>query len=309
MYDLSKITDRPFMKLFTRSLTDDRGANMVEYGLIVAVIALLAFAAVSMVGHRTEETFEVAAVALDTGAVEYPGNDGDSVAPAPADTDESGSPAGGNDSTGNGGSGETEQLDADTDDETGDPVAEDQTDDNDLDDLDQLEDGDDHSAGSGGTEGENDEDASNPGVGEGGDGSDITEDPAQETPAAYRDLTGTSSEFFWWNKTNDGGYGAWKASTTFRNTTNRHQYLKMVVTRIDDKGVETTVNVDGFYVPANGSSQYTLWDNQYRIQNGTATGTVAVKVQVLKVTTSDQNWQPFSFDAEPNESSVAAPSR
>ncbi|MBI5363311.1 MAG: hypothetical protein HZA53_09035 [Planctomycetes bacterium] len=41
------------MKLFTQTRRSKRGAALVEYGLIVAGVALVAVAAVSIFGHKT----------------------------------------------------------------------------------------------------------------------------------------------------------------------------------------------------------------------------------------------------------------
>jgi Flp pilus assembly pilin Flp len=93
------------MKTFlNRFAGSDRGASMVEYGLMVALIAVIAIPAIAMVGHRTEDTFNVVGESLaagdgGNGGNETPapgGNDDDS--PAPGDDDDSPAPGDDDDS-------------------------------------------------------------------------------------------------------------------------------------------------------------------------------------------------------------------
>lgn len=102
--------DASRMKAFlNRFVGSDRGASMVEYGLMVALVAVLAVPAISMVGHETEDTFNTVAESLAAGdgggsgdEASAPGDDGDSPAPggdddAPAPGDDDDSPAPGDD--------------------------------------------------------------------------------------------------------------------------------------------------------------------------------------------------------------------
>jgi pilus assembly protein Flp/PilA len=45
------------MKLFRRALADRRGATAIEYGLIAALIAVAAIAAMQGLGNRLKTTF------------------------------------------------------------------------------------------------------------------------------------------------------------------------------------------------------------------------------------------------------------
>jgi pilus assembly protein Flp/PilA len=69
---------------FNRFAGSDRGASMVEYGLMVALVALIAIPAVAMVGHETEDTFNNVAESLAAGE----GGDNGDESPAPGDDDE-----------------------------------------------------------------------------------------------------------------------------------------------------------------------------------------------------------------------------
>jgi len=53
------------MNFFRNRTSDDRGASLVEYGLIVAVISLLSLSAVTLVGEKSEDTFTDVAESLD----------------------------------------------------------------------------------------------------------------------------------------------------------------------------------------------------------------------------------------------------
>lgn len=66
-------------RLFGHNTALDRGATMVEYGLIVGVVALMSLSAVTLVGERTEQTFDEVSGALD--------GDGTTVAPVDDDQD------------------------------------------------------------------------------------------------------------------------------------------------------------------------------------------------------------------------------
>jgi hypothetical protein len=75
---------------------------------------------------------------------------------------------------------------------------------------------------------------------------------------------------------------------------------------VDDKGV-TTTTINGFYVPAKGTSTFSHWDNQFTEEAGKLSGVVEVQVKVLAITTSDQNWQPFSYPVNERPVSVLPP--
>lgn len=49
-----------------RWMSNERGASMVEYGLLVALIAIVALVAVAMSGDELSETFSEIASTLDT---------------------------------------------------------------------------------------------------------------------------------------------------------------------------------------------------------------------------------------------------
>ncbi len=255
---------------------------MVEYSLIVAVIALMALSTLTLLGDRTETTFTTAADAMDLGTTA----DGGPVASgsngaADTGTDESGANGPGNNTGG-------------ADDQNGSNAPDENPNNGSA--------SDDDSQGSAPVELDAKEEES----GNDEAGASTPEETAPEA-SPYSGLAASGAEFFWWNSTANGGYGAWKASTTFKNDTNRHQYLDLLVTRVDEKGVATTITVKSFYVPANGSTTYTLWDNQYDLTKGVATGVVTVKVEVISITTSDKNWQPYSYEADPNLATVTAP--
>jgi Flp pilus assembly pilin Flp len=230
---------------------------MVEYGLMVALVALMAFSAVQMLGHRTEDSFTTAAEALDEGTTA--GGDG-SVAAAPSS----------NDDTSSGGGSEDTQGSPTTTTPTTAPSD---------------------------TFGE-----------QGGGGTTTTTLPptttttapapttttTQPTPTTAA-VTGTASSFTWWNPDKHGGEGAWKASVSFNNDTNRHQYLTLQVVQVNDKGTTTTITVNDFYVPANGKSTFDQWDNAYSLTNGKEKGIVSVSVKVVSVRTSDANWQTLTY--------------
>jgi Flp pilus assembly pilin Flp len=52
-------------KLWTRILMDDRGASMVEYALLVILVAILALVAVRFAGNELSETYSDIAVEVD----------------------------------------------------------------------------------------------------------------------------------------------------------------------------------------------------------------------------------------------------
>ena len=46
---------------------EDRGASMVEYALLVVLIAIIAIVAISLVGQRTSAAFSTVAASLNAG--------------------------------------------------------------------------------------------------------------------------------------------------------------------------------------------------------------------------------------------------
>jgi Flp pilus assembly pilin Flp len=56
------------MRFLARIGNTDRGATMVEYGLIVGVISLMSLSAVTLVGETTSDSFDKVTVALDDGS-------------------------------------------------------------------------------------------------------------------------------------------------------------------------------------------------------------------------------------------------
>ena len=226
---------------------------MVEYGLMVALIAVIAVPGIAMVGHETGDTFNVVAESLAAGdggnggnETPAPGGDSDD-SPAPGDDDDSPAPGDDDDSPAPG----------------------------------------------------DDDDSPAPG----GDEDDAPPvDPGSEAVVASSD-----SSFFWWNDSKQGGEGAWKATVQYGNDHNRHQYLTLEITRTDDKGNTTTSRVNEFYVPANGNATYELWDNDLKLHNGRTTGVLTVEVQVISVTTADENWQPVTYPQYNKSTTVDAP--
>ena len=59
------VAEKSSMKLFNTFPQRDRGATMVEYSLLVAVISMISFSAVTLVGDSTEDAFTEAAAGLD----------------------------------------------------------------------------------------------------------------------------------------------------------------------------------------------------------------------------------------------------
>jgi len=51
--------------MIKRFFSDESGATMVEYGLMVALIAVVAIVAVTFLGEEVSQTFDTAATAMD----------------------------------------------------------------------------------------------------------------------------------------------------------------------------------------------------------------------------------------------------
>lgn len=56
------------MTLFARILRDERGATAIEYGLIAALIAVAAIAAMQGMGNQLKTTFNTASSAMSGGS-------------------------------------------------------------------------------------------------------------------------------------------------------------------------------------------------------------------------------------------------
>jgi len=256
---------------------------MVEYGLIVAVISLMALSAVTLVGDSTADTFTTVAAELD-GQSSNPGSSGNE---SDSDGSEQDSDAGDSDSS----SDSNQDDEQSSDDEQG-SDDEQSSDDESLDQ--QSED-----------DAESVDDEQNV---ENDEGSDDTGDDSQdEEDESPSNPVGSDSEFYWWNSTKHGGNGAWTASVTYTNDTDRHQYLDLEITRVDEKGKETVSQYPDFYVPANGSETYTHWSNSLSKHKGKLKGTVEVMVEVKSIKTSDENWQPYTYEVDEQPVNVEAP--
>jgi Flp pilus assembly pilin Flp len=256
---------KTFLKRFAGS---DRGASMVEYGLMVALVAIIAVPAASMAGHKTEASFNTIAESLASEEVpgeeeSTPGDDDDT--PAPGDDDDTPAPGDDDDTPGPG---------DDDDDDT--PAPGDDDDD---------------------TPAPGDDDDDTPAPGDDDDDTPAPGDDDDDTPAPGSEavVSSTDASFTWWNDTKHGGEGAWRADVEFENDWTRHQYLTLEITRTDERGGTTTSTVNSFYVPANGKATYQLWDNGFEVKNGNGKGVVSVEVKVVSVTTADEDWQPITY--------------
>jgi pilus assembly protein Flp/PilA len=56
---------RMWTALQSRFVSDDEGASLVEYGLLVALIAVVAIIAVTFVGQQVDSNFQEIGSALD----------------------------------------------------------------------------------------------------------------------------------------------------------------------------------------------------------------------------------------------------
>ncbi|MES9899094.1 MAG: Flp family type IVb pilin [Sedimenticola sp.] len=68
-------------KLLQKLRQYETGATMVEYGLMVALITVVALAAVTLVGQQVDETFDNVSTALSTANEADAGNGGGAVPP------------------------------------------------------------------------------------------------------------------------------------------------------------------------------------------------------------------------------------
>jgi Flp pilus assembly pilin Flp len=247
MEKMGGFADMNHMKALIHNTDGDRGASLVEYGLIVAVISLLSLSAVTLVGDKTAATFDNVTEALEGG------QDGGPVGTDP--DDDTGGPGGGEETT----TTTTTPVEAttttpvETTTTTTTPV----------------------------------------------EATTTTTVPVEEEEEAPPGSTAlpraTASAFTWWNATRDGGNGEWVASVSYANDWIRHQYLKLEVTEIDDKGKKTTTTVNSFYVPAGGSTTFAHWANDLKDSDGKITGVVEVQVRVISITTADEGWKPVTY--------------
>ncbi|HEX7098994.1 MAG TPA: hypothetical protein VF377_07110, partial [Acidimicrobiia bacterium] len=130
------------------------------------------------------------------------------------------------------------------------------------------------------------------GSGGSGDGTDVDDESAGFPGLSS---SGTDGNFYWWDR--HGSRGQWTAHFTYTNSTDRHQYLDIQVTRTYADGSTENHVVYSHFVPAKGSSKMTVWSNDYEVGGANQPrkqSVVKVETTVLKVTTSDKNWQPFS---------------
>ena len=273
------------MQIFRRIDVEERGAGMVEYALITALIALMSFSAVTLLGEETSGTFDEVSAALDNAG--GPGGSGGSIAMGSVGGD------------GAGGSGATTSTTTPAATTTSAPATTTTTAPATTTTTAPATTTTTAPATTTTTAPATTTTTAAPTGGSGGGSAGDSHPTAQST--------GAKSSFYWWNADKHGGEGAWTASTTYQNSTSRHQYLDLLVTRVDDKGKTTTIEVKGFYVPANGSTTYTLWDNSLDVHKDNVKGTVEVRIEVTSVTTSDEAWKSFSYQVDSSPVSVLAP--
>jgi Flp pilus assembly pilin Flp len=263
---------------------------MVEYALLVALIAIIGIAASGSVGEKTSDQFEVLAAEFDGG----------SVPDVPGDGSESGTPD-------DQGQDQDDQSGDNADSGAGDDINHDQAGDDQDTEQGQDDQGQDQDDQDQDDQGQDQDDDSNGGSGDDTVGGDESGDETPVEPGSTVAETSASAGYYWWNHTKNGGEGAWKAEVSYQNTWIRHQYLTLEVTRVDDKGNATTTTVKDFYVPANGSSTFTLWENALSVNKSHVKGTVSVTVKVTGIRTSDESWNTVTFPGDGSTSVVGAP--
>ena len=270
------------MKLFLKNRTSERGASMVEYSLLVALIGIVSLVAAVGAGQATDDQFDVIAAGLgDNGensdqVVEE--ESGDNADETPEDDEDSDDP-----------DDEDDEDPADPNDEDD----EDPADPNDEDDVDPVDPQDeDEDEDQEGVPGDDEDEQGTPGEDDGED-TEPTEEPI--VPGSLVADAGSSGSYYWWNASKHGGEGAWKASVKYQNDWIRHQYLTLDVTRVDGQGNRSTTTVTGFYVPAQGTSNYESWDNSLRLHKGDFSGVLSVEVKVVAISTSDESWATVSY--------------
>lgn len=254
----------------------DRGASMVEYCLMVSLVAVISFSVVGMVGFRTEEKFEAVSTSLDGGPIVASGE-------SPGSTPTPSSPSGDQSGSGSGGSGTTTTSPTSA---SANPTLA-------------------STPSSTTTSTSTTSSTSSTSTTSTTSITSTTVAPAQ--PGSTSTVGKSGSEYYWFNKSKTGGEGAWKAAVTFENSWIRHQYLTLEVTRVDEKGNRSTSTVKDFYVPAGGNAEFAYWDNALKVDGSKLTGTVSVEVRVISVRTSDVNWQTVSYQVDGAPIGVKAP--
>lgn len=280
-----------------KSRQPDSGASMVEYALMAALVAVVAIGAITLLGQRTSTDFDSASTGFGT-ASESPttggtGGGGGGTAPGSGSDSGSGSGSGGGSGSGSGsGSGDAGSATTTTVPTSGTvsvttvpqtstvPVTTVTT-----------------TVSGGGS----------------GGGTVPTTTPVEKPPAApgsEASADGGASTFYWWNNTPSGGNGAWVGTVKLGNDWIRHQYLTMTVTATTADGKTSTRTIDNFYVPAGGSANLQLWDNNLEVDKTgtpTAKSVVGIDVTVTKIVTSDKDWKTMSFATSGPTVSVEAP--
>ncbi|HLT96202.1 MAG TPA: hypothetical protein VK070_05375 [Acidimicrobiia bacterium] len=249
----------------------DGGASLVEYSLLLVLVALVAWAAVASLGTETSQEFEAVAESfqdfspgsgVQTGHDE---NDEDTGQDAEDDQDEAtdqGQDTGNGPGNGNG-------------------------------------------QGNGNGNGNGNENGQGNGNNNGTDqGTDPAEDEFPGLSAGAE-----SAEFYWWDDHNDEGQ--WVAGFQFSNTTDRHQYLTLEVTRTLADGTTTTEIVRDHYVGAKSSSTFRAWHNDYGTDRSgkqvDGDSVVSIQVTVTSVKTSDENWKEYTVSVTGPTLTVDAP--
>lgn len=266
----------------------ERGATATEYGLIVAIIVALIFAAVQSVGDGVSGSMNQVAADVagdeqadaDPGDADGGGSHGDDAA---AEQDEEAESAD-DDAAGSGGDGSSGGAG----------------------------DGGSGAAGAGDGDGGEAGDGDDAEDGEDGDG-DAGEAGGDDSAVGGSSVAAASKggSFTWWNDGASGGNGEWAATVAFSNSWIRHQYLDLEVTTTTAQGKSSTSKVTSFYVPAGGSAEYVAWSNSFRTDKAgdpKKNSVMTVSVRVTGIRTSDEKWQTVEFDAAAPTVSVKAPS-
>lgn len=251
-------------------LRSDRGASMVEYALLVALISVLSLTAVTLAGARVGDTFDGIADELAAGPDSgHAGGNGYGT-PGGGTADEDGS------DTGGGGSDDADAPNPGPGDENG-------------------------CNGKGNPECAGNEKGECKGVGNpncngnpgapGGPGTGSDHDPSY-----VPEVVDTAAEFHQWTNHPSGGDGQWKASATFENATDQDLTLDLEIVLTDDKGKKVTVVVPGFQVPAGGMAEFTQWENALRLRGASVSGVVFIEIKVMTVHTVDGSGNPVTYD-------------
>ena len=285
---------------YLRSLLaeSDNGTSLVEYALLVALVAVISVPAVSMAGHSTQDTFQTVG---DTLAMADEGDSADQTEDDQSedgashehdDTQDQGSDADQDDSAN--GSGDSNS--SDDSDSSGSSGGNDKSCDN----------------GNNGHNGncDNQKNCNNQNVGNNGQNCDEDEESDVDDSPDASDVTvsESSSDFATWVKTKHGGEGEWVATFEFNNETSVDRYLKLEVTLVDEKGKTKTTTVDGFLVPAGETAWYENTGNELEVKNGKAKGVVSVQVRIVSISSVDDAGQQITTEIEePSTTAVAYP--